>query len=92
MDGTTNETGRGGSSPNLSKRSSKILVVRVQMLDDTITMFQIQVNEKKIKIKKSSRLSHPCRDHKRSTGKRKCRRRKLGGQRANIRTLGGGMY
>ncbi|XP_046442201.1 FERM, ARHGEF and pleckstrin domain-containing protein 1-like [Daphnia pulex] len=42
MDGTTNETGRGGSSPNLSKRSSKILVVRVQMLDDTITMFQIQ--------------------------------------------------
>ena len=51
MDGTTNETGRGGSSPNLSKRSSKILVVRVQMLDDTITMFQIQVNEgKKTKI------------------------------------------
>ncbi|EFX84918.1 hypothetical protein DAPPUDRAFT_314509 [Daphnia pulex] len=42
MDGTTNETGRGGSSPNLSKRTSKILVVRVQMLDDTITMFQIQ--------------------------------------------------
>ena len=47
MDGTTNETSRGGSSPNLSKRSSKILVVRVQMLDDTITMFQIQVNEEK---------------------------------------------
>uniref|UniRef100_A0A0P5K0I7 Moesin/ezrin/radixin homolog 1 n=1 Tax=Daphnia magna TaxID=35525 RepID=A0A0P5K0I7_9CRUS len=42
MDAATNETGRSGSSPNLAKRSSKILVVRVQMLDDTVTMFQIQ--------------------------------------------------
>ena len=34
---------RSGSSPSLSKKPGKILAVRVQMLDDTITMFQIQV-------------------------------------------------
>ncbi len=46
MDGTTHETGRSASSPSLAKRTGKVLAVRVQMLDDTITMFQIQVSEK----------------------------------------------
>lgn len=52
MDATSHEnTGRSGSSPSLSKRSGKVLAVRVQMLDDTITMFQIQViNDDKVLI------------------------------------------
>lgn len=33
---------RTGSSPSLAKRTGKILAVRVQMLDETITLFQIQ--------------------------------------------------
>lgn len=45
MDSTTHETGRSGSSPSLTKKSGKILAVRIQMLDDTITMFQIQVSD-----------------------------------------------
>ena len=67
MDGTTtHETGRGGSSPSLAKRTGKILAVRVQMLDDTITMFQIQVNQNDVDaaatqrgIKKKKFLAFP---------------------------------
>jgi len=36
---------RTGSSPSLAKRTGKILAVRVQMLDETITLFQIQVGD-----------------------------------------------
>lgn len=45
MDGV--DCSRTASSPSLgtSKKTGKILAVRVQMMDETITLFQIQVNE-----------------------------------------------
>jgi len=43
MDDVTSDCGRGTPAMRMAKRLGKILAVRVQMLDDTTTLFQIQV-------------------------------------------------
>ena len=43
MDVDGGECGRGTPAMRMAKRLGKILAVRVQMLDDTTTLFQIQV-------------------------------------------------
>ena len=43
MDDAAGDCGRGTPAMRMAKRLGKILAVRVQMLDDTTTLFQIQV-------------------------------------------------
>lgn len=53
--------GVGGGSrtpPATPKKGGKMLAIRVQMLDDTVTIFQVQVNNTTLTLSKTLTLPH----------------------------------